>query len=273
VQFYMQAGEPQKALRYGSHILEIDHSAFEAVFYLYIKTGFDFQDTLKFGIPWDREVAQSYMSYVIRNGDVAKAEPCWDWVSAHLFADDKLAGEYLSFLIRARESAKAWNAWIEYIGGINTSNLLYNGGFESKLKPSPFDWKISESAAAEVSRESTVIHDGKWALKITFNGRENPTYRNVSQYVFLQPGIYRFKGFMRTEGITTEQGIGFKIGSITTEQLTGTSGWKELDQSLEVREPSLLNVEIFRKPSWKIANKLSGTVWIDDIHLTRSSTP
>lgn len=152
---------------------------------------------------------------------------------------------------------------------IPPTNVLFNAGFESEPRPSPFDWNISLVNGVEVIRDSAVGQTGKWSLRIEFNGKENPAYHHVSQMVYLDPGMYRFSGFIRTRGITTEQGIGIRIGSATTEQITGNTDWKELSKTIEVAKPSLLRLEIFRNPSGKIANKLSGTVWLDDIQLYR----
>jgi tetratricopeptide (TPR) repeat protein len=269
--FQISIGQPREALRQGSHILEKSPYEMDSVFQEYLQSNLKFPDTLTYGIPAEQPLAQAYMRYVIRDSDSAKVEMCWDWIISHAFADDKLAGEYLNFMIRIGRPEKARDSWSNYLGKSKGSylqtNLLYNPGFESDPLPIPFDWKILKSGGAEATRDSEIRHDGKWSLHIAFDGKENPAYRHVNQYVFLDPGMYLFKGFLRADGITTEQGIGFRIGSSTTEQIIGTTDWKELAQTIEVREPSLLRLEVFRNTSRKIDNKLSGTVWVDDLEL------
>lgn len=273
-EYYTQIKQPREALRCAAKILQKKPSATDSIFSYYIKPGFLFPDTLKYGIPPNKRiVAQAYLRYLIQKGNAANADQCWNWVFKNSFADNKLAGEYFSFLLRSGEPAKARNAWSAWIGNPKGANLLFDTGFESEPLPSPFDWKISQIKGAEVTRDPAFSHEGKWSLRIVFDGKENPAYRHISQVVFLDPGTYRFRGFIRSQGITTEQGIGLRIGSIATQQITGTSDWKELAQTIKVSEPSLLRLEIFRNVSWKIANRLSGTVWLDDIQLIRVSIP
>ena len=273
VDFYQHIGEPQKALRYASHILEIDNAAAGSMFYQYLETGFDFGDTLRFGIPRSKPIAQAYMRYVIRNGNMDKAALCWDWISSLSFVDDQLIAEYLAFLIRIGNPAKAWNTWIGYTHKGTEANLVYNSSFESVPTKSPFDWNISRIAGVEVERDSGIRHEGAWSLKITFDGKENPAYRHVSQNVFLEAGTYHFGGFLRAEGITSDKGIAFRIGSFQTDQVTGSCDWKELEQAFEIREPSLIRVEVFRRASERFANKIAGNVWIDDLTLTKLTKP
>jgi hypothetical protein len=262
--FYDEVNEPREFFRYGSRILEKNPEAAKDVFPLYSR--FDFRETLTCGLPQNRVVAESYLRYVMGNNETAKAEQCWSWLAARQLADDGLAGEYLSFLMRSSEPAKARETWVAYTGD---DGLVYNPGFESEPKPSPFDWNISKLDCAEVSRDAAVRHGGKWSLRIEFDGRENVSYRHVAQFIFLDPGKYVLRGFLRTEGITTDKGIGIRTASAATRQLTGTNDWTEVEQAFDLTQPTVDRVEIFRLPSERFANKLAGTAWIDDVSITR----
>jgi tetratricopeptide (TPR) repeat protein len=268
-EYYTRINQPQKALPYSSHVLDKDPSTCDIVFPYYGKKDFAFTDTLNYGIPLNKVVAQAYLRYWIKNNNVGNADQCWNWVCTHSFADDVLAGNYLSFLIRTGEPAKARDAWAAWTATPKQANLIFNPGFESEPRRSPFDWNISKIKGAEVIRDSKMSHEGKFSLRIDFDGKENPAYQHVSQKIFLEPGTYQLKAFVRTEGITTEQGVGLSMDSVATEQVKGTTDWKELAQTIKFREPSLHRLVVFRRHSWKIANRLSGTVWLDDIQLIR----
>jgi tetratricopeptide (TPR) repeat protein len=262
--FYEQINEPREVFRYASHMLDKDPSVWEDVFFLY--TPFDFAETLSYGIPQNRVVAQSFLRYLMGKSETAQAEQCWSWVTARSLAGDNLAGEYLSFLIRSGEPARARDAWFAYSGD---RSLVYNPGFEAEPKPVPFDWNISKIDCAEVSRDPSVRHEGTWSLRIEFDGKENVSYQHVGQSVFLDAGKYVLKGFVRTEGITTDKGIGLRAASFATKQLTGANDWTELIQPFDLAQPTMIRVEIFRQPSERFANKLAGTAWIDGVALTR----
>ncbi len=273
VDFYKNIGQPRDAMRYASRMLAKYPGAIEPIFFIYLRPPFEFSETLKYGIPADTTLAQAYMRYLFKNGVAVNVDQCWNWVVSQSHADHKLAGEYASYLIRIGNPAKARDTWISWLGSRELENLIFNGGFESDPLPSPFDWRISERQYAEVSRDAAVRQEGKFSLRISFDGKENPVYRQISQNLFLDPGTYRLSGFIRTQEITTEQGIGIRIGSAATEPIRGTTDWKELSQTFRVPAPTLVRVEVYRNSSRKFANKLSGTAWLDDIQVRRVVQP
>jgi tetratricopeptide (TPR) repeat protein len=281
VDFYISVKQPREALRYASRILEKYPQASESVFWRYVESGFDFADTLSYGIPPDKAVAQDYMRYLIRYGDGSKAEQCWRWILEHSFAEATLAGDYSSFLIRRHEEGNAFESWAAWIGARSgtylMSNFIYNAGFEDEPCRSPFDWNISGAPNAEASRDMTVRRSGNYSLRIEFDGKENLSYHGVSQITFLKPGSYRFRAYLKTEGITTDQGIELRISQATpsvhldvrTEQVKGSTDWRALEKSFDLRQAGLIRIEVFREPSEKFDNKLAGTVWLDDLELSQ----
>ena len=114
-------------------------------------------------------------------------------------------------------------------------------------------------------------------MRIHFEGKENLDYNDVGQVAFVKPGHYRFEAYVRTDGITTDRGVGFHIYDressshldLRTEELTGTHDWKRLDRVVVVpRETRLLAIEVSRQPSMKFDNQIRGTVWIDSVKLS-----
>src|SRR2546427_13044195 len=94
----------------------------------------------------------------------------------------------------------------------------------------------------------------------------------------VKPGSYLFRAQVRTEGITTDQGVGFRISDaessarldIKTENLVGTSDWKKVEARFLVPpQTRLIRLQVIRQPSWKFDNKISGTTWIDEASLVR----
>ncbi len=155
-------------------------------------------------------------------------------------------------------------------------NCIFNGGFETGPAQAGLDWRISPVEGVTVERQAGMSHTGAHCLRIAFDGRSNVAYHHVAQRVPVNPGTYRFRAFVRTDQLTTDQGIGFRILDaessqrldLFTRQLTGTSDWTELQAVFSVRPPArFLEIEVARRASLKFDGKIRGVVWIDDVEL------
>jgi hypothetical protein len=86
---------------------------------------------------------------------------------------------------------------------------------------------------------------------------------------------------LRTEGITTENGLFFSIGDphhgaavVSTENLTGSHSWTPTDVDYTTGpQTHFLIVQARRTQSHLFENKVSGTAWIGDVSLTPSTAP
>ena len=45
------------------------------------------------------------------------------------------------------------------------------------------------------------------SLKIQFTGQQNIEFKHVSQTAIVRPGKYRFEAYIRTEAVSTDQGL------------------------------------------------------------------
>jgi hypothetical protein len=114
------------------------------------------------------------------------------------------------------------------------------------------------------------------SLRIQFAGLENVDFHHVVQTVVARPGSYRFCAYVRTIGITTDRGLGFRIFDVAKPArfdvriagVTGTQDWVALKKTIVVPEGTgPLAIQVTRTPSGKFDNKIGGTVWIDDVVL------
>ncbi|MGH9678351.1 MAG: hypothetical protein ACRD4Y_00210, partial [Candidatus Acidiferrales bacterium] len=89
-------------------------------------------------------------------------------------------------------------------------------------------------------------------------------------------GQYRFHAFVRTDSLTTDQGIRFHIVDPEAParldqvfgQFTGSNPWSEVNQDIVVGpETKLLQVQVIRQPSLRFDNKIGGVAWIDELKL------
>lgn len=237
-------------------------------------------EVLAHGLPPTPRAAAAYMRSLIEMERPGGKE-VWAWISAHGFADARLAREYVEYLTARHDYESAASAWALYLGphrnGYLESNWVFNGDFESEFTDTPFDWRIDQQDDVEVSRDAQVAHSGTHSLRITFAGKENVDYGHFSQTAFVKPGRYRFEAWMRTDRLTTNQGVGFRILDpaapslldVQTERMTGSADWKRVEEVFEVSPKTrLIRIQVVRRPSEKFDNQISGTVWIDTVSLT-----
>jgi tetratricopeptide (TPR) repeat protein len=278
--FHFQIGENQEALPITARILGLIPDYDSVIFNEYIRNVDRAEDVLRFGLPEDRRAAKSWLQFLIQAGRLGDAQRTWDWVAGHGYADNALAGEYVEFLIRQGHPDLAASAWAQQMGAravdYDKATYLFNGDFESDPAPSPFDWNVAHTEGVEVTRDCTTVSAAKCSLRISFAGTQNLGFAAASQLAFMRPGTYRFHAFIRTEALTTDQGIRFRISDAEVParldevfgQFTGSSPWSSVDHDLVVAPKTrLLRIEVIRQPSMKFDNKVAGTAWIDDLKL------
>jgi hypothetical protein len=109
-----------------------------------------------------------------------------------------------------------------------------------------------------------------------FHAVENIGYGQTYQTVVLTPGTWHFSARVKTQSITTDQGPHFHLAStagkkldVWTEPEKGTSNWHRVEATFLVGPATqTIRMEIVRTPSLQFDNKISGTVWVDDLQLT-----
>jgi carbohydrate binding protein with CBM4/9 domain len=220
-----------------------------------------------------------------------EADQVWRWALPRGYVDDRLARDYVEFLFsghRYGPAAKSWALYVERLPADHQSgqagrylgtDWLYNGDFETEPLGSSFDWRIDTRPGVGTTWDSNVAHTGKHSLRIRFDGKENIAFNQISETAFVTPGRYRFEAYIRTEAITTDQGIGFHlIGDsngpgrvdVNTERLVGTNDWKKVEQTITVpHDMELLHIQVVRQPSLKFDNQINGTAWIDSVRLVK----
>jgi hypothetical protein len=212
--------------------------------------------------------------------DVHEVEAVWSWIVAHNLQDVNLASDYIRFLIGHNSASVAATTWAdlnrESAPEYRRDNWVFNGGFELPPQPSPLDWQIIPSNNVAAGRVDTVSYRGKRAAVVQFSGEENVDFHGIHQQVLLTPGPWRIAAFVKTDAITTDQGIGLRIFDavqsrrldVRTETLTGTHDWTKLQQSFVVGYgTTLAEIEFFRQPSPRFDSRIAGRVWIDSVEL------
>jgi hypothetical protein len=272
-EFHFTTHHPDDALPYTSRILKLIPNYDSEIFRYYAQAGLPPEDVLRRGIPEDSRPARSYFEYLLANSTPESAGKVWEWMLPRAFLDNRMAGRYLQFLLNKRRFKEAVQRWVSYLGPRRgeypDSNLLFNGGFDKEPSGVPFDWTLGATEHVQEQRDSG-------ALRIMFDGAANLDYQGVSQLAVVEPGTYQFKAAVRTEGLTTNQGIAFRLFDpespsrldVRTEAFGGTRQWLSVEKRFTVKTgTNLVKVQLFRQPSEKFDNKIAGMAWIKSLKL------
>lgn len=208
-------------------------------------------------------------------------KPTVDWKRVFAFTD---------MLVAQQRFDDAGSAWREAtaLDGISTSSstggsLVFDGGFERNLSGGGFGWRQDDITGADFDFDTSEMHSGTRSVRIQFDGTENVGYQNLYQEVLVTPGVhYRFRGYLRTDQITSDSGIRFEILDpkdvknldVMTPNETGTQPWT-LEEADFTPGPTthLILVRILRSPSHRFNGRISGTVWVDDVNIIPVASP
>jgi tetratricopeptide (TPR) repeat protein len=183
---------------------------------------------------------------------------------------------------RIAEARQTWHQALEAANWPHDpskdGSLVFNGGFEHEIANGGYDWRKIAVSGARFDFDSLTAHSGSRSLRIQFEGTVNLDFHNLFQVIPVESGTpYHFSAYLRTEGISTDHGIGFEIFDprhpsqvqLLTSEIVGTNPWTLVQADLVAgSDTHFLKIALRRIPSWKFDNKLSGTVWVDDVALT-----
>jgi len=278
--FYIDRKQFRRALPYLGRILGSTNRE-ETVFNAFDTMQLSFNEiAANGGIPEPPRVAEAYFRHLLENGDLANSREAWDWFKPRS-PDDQLAEAYTNFLLAKGRLNDASEVWRSQLGtrerDFGRTSFVLNGGFEHETNGLLFDWRIAPDPHVEASWDKTIARSGGSSLRLDFDGKINATYEGVSQRVFIPRGTYRFEAFVRTAGITTDEGVGFRVraaqspsGSIIeTDRITGTNDWRKLEGKLVIDSPlKIIEIGVFRRQSLRFDSLIAGTAWIDQVSLT-----
>jgi hypothetical protein len=279
--FYFRIADTQRALTAMSGVLRGTGEFDDIIFDSYRRLEINTNDVLRYGMPAEPRAARAYFRWAQSTLSVSAMRLVWSWMIARAIAEDRSAAGFVDLLLSRHLYEDAAQAWADYVGprqpDYRKPNLVFNGSFENVSGGSIFDWRVASIPGVEVERDQAVSRTGNGSLRIHFDGKENRDYHHISQSIVASPGVYEFRAEIRAEGLTTDQGIAFRIVDaeapsrldIITAQAMGTTEWITVNQRVLVpHQTRILQIQVVRRPSVKFDNLLAGTVWIDEVRLT-----
>lgn len=145
---------------------------------------------------------------------------------------------------------------------------FFNPGFETEPMNDGFDWVVYTSENAEARRDTTVAKDGMASELVIFGGKENVDYAAISHRLSVEKGKrYNLTFWMKTEAITTNEGMYVEVDGESSMKQNGTSYWQEFTIPFTASS-DMVTVRLRRTASKKLDNMLKGKVWIDAFELS-----
>ncbi|MFN3325035.1 MAG: hypothetical protein ACK5AZ_16190 [Bryobacteraceae bacterium] len=276
--FYFSRGHYEEALQCASSVLAKVREYDEPIFGYYDRTGIALADLLDRGLPVEYSASMAFLAHVRRTRPVPQVLAVWDHLRARSLIDVRAVREQLDYLFAARQYEAAAKTWCDFVDerGYRTENFVFNGGFDREWIGSRFDWAVTAIPEVEVARDTTVFKSGSASLRVDFLGTANLKYGHIMQSIWLPAGIYMFTAWVRTDGLTTDEGIRLRIVrangapgfGFVTEDVKGSTDWTRIQQVLSIPAPgSLAALQIVRRASHKFDSKIVGRAWIDDVEL------
>jgi hypothetical protein len=273
--FHFRVGEQEQGLLAGAHAESISESSDAFLFQYYDRLVRNNPLVVR-TLSTDKRTLTAWFRFVMAKRRPDDAALVWQELERQRFTGRDLSIDYVGFLLDQHRYETARSIWI----GTRGANCIYNGGFEYDPSGCRLDWKFMPVEAAEIARDESVAKEGKASLRVHFRGTDNVSFQNVVQTVVVTPGTYRLSVWVKTEEITTDQGVRFSIVDaeapqrldLETDMVRGTNDWMELRGDLVVpADTNLVNISLCRRPSEKFENKITGTVWVDAVSLVRKN--
>ena len=182
---------------------------------------------------------------------------------------------------RSDDAEKVWQGSLAADGlpsrAATNHSVVWDGGFSQPFPNGGLGWRWEPPLGVAIDFDAPRRFSGTRSVRIDFGGSTNLELDEPQQYVPVEPNrTYNFRGYLRTERISTESGLRFSIvdphhprdTTVVTDNLTGTNGWTEVNAPVRTGpQTHFVLIRMYRFPSRLFENKLTGTAWIADVSL------
>jgi tetratricopeptide (TPR) repeat protein len=231
------------------------------------------------------------LSYLIQVPEGAAALAVWDHlVGLKPRIDWKIVYTFIDLLTNQERFDEAGSVWSRALVADGTSpppspdgSLVFDGGFESDLSNGGFGWHQKNIQGADFDFDTEEKHSGSRSARIIFDRTQNLDYGDLYQGILVAPSTrYHLRGFLRTDHISTDSGVRFEIKDprrpkdldVLTTNETGTIPWTMEDAQFTTGpQTRLIYIVLRRMAGTHFDNKISGTVWVDDVVIAPAGTP
>ena len=235
-------------------------------------------------VPAERPYLLQWLYFLMDAGQQEAAGRAWEALKSLGGGAGKGPSEgdylkYCDFLISKNNETDAIAVWNELFSRANLvlkPGSIWDGDFGLPVTGKGFGWRIGNAPGVRIFLDGDIKMRGQYSLSASFDGSSNPGINLASQIVPVEKGHkYEVSGYIKTSGITTDNGIflnvqGYNCADLqaSSQTMTGTSYWQK--QSVDFTVPADCNAILFsvrRNESFKLDNKIRGDVWIDSIKM------
>jgi hypothetical protein len=188
---------------------------------------------------------------------------------------------FFDALINRRRAHDAFRLWPEATAMMDnppppdpSGSLIWDGGFESGSAGGGFRWRFTPvTRDVQISFDRSEKHGGEQSLRLLFNGRENVNFADACHLFMAEPGKrYLLGGWIKTESLTSSEGIRFEISQNLTvvlgDEIHGTQPWTQITLPWTAPvEGGLGKFCLRRKMSDMPGSDIQGAAWLDDVTL------
>ena len=172
---------------------------------------------------------------------------------------------YIEYLVSIGKPHDAWN--IFNFPSTDSAAIVFNPSFESEPMNGGFDWRFDSTDHAEARRDTFNAQEGLASWLVAFDGKENVDYSALAHWIPVVKGHqYRLSFWMKTEAITTNEGMFVEVDGQASEKQIGTTKWTQFTIPFTANS-ELVTIRLRRVPSKKFDNMLKGKVWLDSFGL------
>jgi hypothetical protein len=288
--FLLRRGELDAAFTEIKHAVAADPKRAAAAYSLCLRFEPNVSSVLERVLPHASDAYLNVISLLVEQEKTDQALVVWSGLAAlHPRLEMRESYPLLEVLIHKRQVTEAQHVWDEALAFAGLSrpadppgSLVFDGGFESNVTGGGFTWRYpSFVSGVVISLDTKEKHSGNRSLRLTFNGLSNVDFRDVCQYIPVQPSTpHRFSAWVQTHSLSTDQGVRFGLqpigasvnSSAWTDAVRGTQPWTKVElawtSGKDVRE---LQLCVSRLPSGEFDSKIGGSAWIDDVVLVPQS--
>ena len=288
--FLLRQGELPTAYAKLRRAVLLDPSRAAVAFSRCYRADPDIDAILNQALPVEPAVYVGVLAEAARSKQLGVAQTVWErllLMHPHLHFRD--FDPFVSELLAAGQASEARRVWGEGVATMTLPALeqtkdsaVWDPSFESGAGGYFFSWRYQPNTqGVRVSLDRAQKHSGSQSLRLTFDGKHNENLEPACTMVNVEPNTaYHFSGWVRTQELTTNSGIGFRIHSAggpssgidQTREIHGTAPWTlvEMDWTAgpKVHQASVC---IMREPSDTPNTNISGSAWVDDINLVPGS--
>ena len=284
--FLLRQGEQAQAYTELRRAIEADPRRAAAAFSRAFRSNPNISEILRQLLPASQSVYVDVISEAASEKQLAVAQTVWaQLLTLHPRLAIRDVDRLVSELLLAGEFSEARRVWDQ--GTVTMTlplllqplgSVLWVPSFESVINGYSFSWAFKPIVqGVNVSLDRSEKLSGNQSLRLSFDGKHNPNLEAACALGIVQPGVtYRFSGWIKTKGITTENGVAFRVRSLddpkmpvlNTQEYHGTNPWTSVDATWTASPATRRVMEcVTPDPSDNPEVRISGTPWVDDVTL------